>query len=765
MHVRRVLGRMPTTAGNGSLGSGGTGLRCKGWLLDLFPNARLCVVWSGMAGGSGAQDASGAASKSGALEAARTIGIEVDPAIAARLGEETGWRPMTEGLLRLTGLRLAKGADVTLHIRSRSPGPQGEVALVAKGTALSTWPFRLEAEEAARSKREGRFELDQLSNALVQVLTRSFGPQVFVAGLADPDPQVRLVSLWVLALRKDRRATAPLIAMLGDERWAARYGAAEALGKIKDPRAVPPLIALLQREQDRNAKGHVVEALGAIGDPRALEVLLAAVEDPRFDIQQYAVTALGSFRDPRATAALKRMLRSESGAVSGAATKALGAGAVAPVQEGLADKDPAIRARAASLLGYAEDKRAVGALVAALQDPVPAVREGAANALRSIGDPRAVAPLSAHLEDPAPPVREAVRRGVLKLAPAAMAQGSPAERNAVVKTVGGMEGQPADDLLAKALYDTSEEVRLSAVGAMSRRPPTLAALLLTQMAVAEKSQRVGAAAREAAAGPVASLLREGTVTDRRAAARYLALLKDARGLAPLAAAGRDMDPEVRLAVVRALESIGTANAVPPLALMRKDSVVYVRLAVLAALRTIPDPLAVPPLASALDDPMAEVRSRAVEALGERTSDARAVDALFRAVQDPIGVVRVFAALALAAVKDPALVPRLVPLVSSSDERVRAAAAARLRQGPTNEVVPPLCALLAHADAGVRRDVCQLLGEMGDPRAVPPLIERHRDRDPGVKRAATAALGHFPNDPRALEALIALQRGGGMNPRP
>ncbi len=702
---------------------------------------------------------------------ARTIHIEVDPGLDPRLGLKT-WPEGAEGLLRLTRLRVVKGgADVTLRVRSQgSPSdpswkyPRGELALLAQGAVLFTQAFWVDPDEAARVKREGRFEIDRLSNALVLILMRSFGLEVFQAGVADADPQVRLVSIWVLALRKDFRATAPLLAMLEDSRPPARWTAAEALGKLKDPSAAPSLIAHLQREEDRTAKGHMARALGLIGDPRAIGALVAAAGDPRPDVQQFAVTALGSFTDPRAKAALRKALHSESGAVSGAARSALGKEGVEAVQEGLGDKDPAARARAADQLGSANDKRAVGALVAALGDPVPDVRHHVAIALFFIGDPSAFVPLSMHLQDPAPLVREIALRGVLKLAPAALAQGSPPQRIAVVRTVAALDGQQADDLVAKALYDASEDVRLSAIRGMGRRPIALASLELTQVASVDKSPGVRDAARGAALSPIARFLREGTVTDRRAAAQCLGRLRDPRGIAPLATAVHDTDAEVRLEVVRALGKTGTAAAVPPLAQMRADSVVYVRLAVVDALRSIPDPRAVPPLVSALEDPLSEVRGRVVEALQDKTSDGRVVDAHFRTVQDPVGGVRVPAAFALAAAKDPAIVPRLVPLMASPDESIRTAVAARLRQDPQKEAVTRLCALLAHPDAVVRRDVTKLLGEIGDPQAVPPLIERLQDADPRVKQAAMAALARF-NDPRAVEALASVQRGPSPARRP
>jgi HEAT repeat protein len=709
-------------------------------------------------------------SKRGLLALARTIEVEVDPGVDARLGPKT-WPGVTEGLLRLTRLRVVRGgADVTLRLRPQGSAPdpspnfaRGELALLANGAVLFTQAFWVDPDEAARSKRDGRFEIDRMSSALVLILMRSFGLQVFQAGVADADPQVRLVSIWVLALRKDFRATAPLLAMLEDSRPAARWTAAEALGKLKDPSAAPSLIAHLRREEDRTAKGYMARALGSIGDPRAIGALVAATEDPRPDVRQFAVTALGSFTDPRATAALRKALHSESSVVAGTAMIALGKGGVEAVQEGLADKDPAARVRAADQLGSANDKRAVGALVAALGDPVPEVRHHAAIALFSIGDPKAFVPLSTHLQDPAPLVREMALRGVLKLALAALAQGSPAQRIAVVKTVAALEGQQADELVAKGLYDASEDVRLAAIRGMGRRPIPMASSELTEVASADKSPGVRDAARGAAMVPIARFLSEGTVTDRRAAAQYLGRLRDPRGLVALAAAVHDRDAEVRLEVVRALGKTGTADAIPPLALMRADSVVYVRLAVVDALRSIPDPRAVPPLLSALEDPLSEVRWRAVEALQDKTSDGRVVDGLLRTVQDPVGGVRAPAAFALAAAKDPAIVPRLVPLMASSDEHVRTAAAVRLRQDPQKEAVMRLCALLAHADAIVRRDVSQLLGEMRDPQAVPPLIERLHDPDPGVKRAAMAALARF-DDPRAVEALAA-QRGAGPARRP
>jgi HEAT repeat protein len=73
-------------------------------------------------------------------------------------------------------------------------------------------------------------------------------------------------------------------------------------------------------------------------------------------------------------------------------------GAVAPVLAALKDPDASLRMYAARALGYPKTPRAVEPLIASLKDPSPEVRGGAASALVYYAeDPRAVSALLAAL--------------------------------------------------------------------------------------------------------------------------------------------------------------------------------------------------------------------------------------------------------------------------------------------------------------------------------------------------------------------------------
>ena len=150
---------------------------------------------------------------------------------------------------------------------------------------------------------------------------------------------------------------------------------------------------------------------------RAVEPLLAALEDEDPALRARAATLLGQIGDGRARVPLLMALVDEEPAVRTSAVLALARFRDREIVEAalyvLGDKDMAVRAAAAGALGELKDAAATEALIARLQDDEVAVQQAAAEALGKIGDWKAVPALSDALRGaPNASVRAAAARSI-----------------------------------------------------------------------------------------------------------------------------------------------------------------------------------------------------------------------------------------------------------------------------------------------------------------------------------------------------------------
>jgi HEAT repeat protein len=91
---------------------------------------------------------------------------------------------------------------------------------------------------------------------------RATGP--LVALLGDPDAEVRGGAAWALGHVEDRQATSPLMRLADDREARVRRAAARALGRLEDPAAIPTLTQLLSRDTDATVRRAAAWALGKI---------------------------------------------------------------------------------------------------------------------------------------------------------------------------------------------------------------------------------------------------------------------------------------------------------------------------------------------------------------------------------------------------------------------------------------------------------------------------------------------------------------------
>jgi HEAT repeat protein len=207
------------------------------------------------------------------------------------------------------------------------------------------------------------------------------------------------------------RAVPALVEQLGDESWAIRRAASDALWEIGSS-AVPSLKKALDHKSS-DVQFWAIQALGEIADPSAVPALVKKVkkatgEEERINI----IKALGEIADPKAAATLIGELGHESWFVRRAAGEALwtvGPSAVDKLIKALKHKNVNVRYWGCKVLGEMQAAEAVAPIVKLLGDKEWSIRSGAAYALGEIGDESAGEALLDHLEDP----NEIVRKNVV----------------------------------------------------------------------------------------------------------------------------------------------------------------------------------------------------------------------------------------------------------------------------------------------------------------------------------------------------------------
>lgn len=169
---------------------------------------------------------------------------------------------------------------------------------------------------------------------------------VVTAGVADPDPAVRRLSMAILGDVASPAAEPALVAGLEDPDAAIRSAAVQALARAGRAPAVRTLLGDPDPDVRAGAAGVLLPA------EDAHDVLVAMSEDGRASWRSAAAAFLG--RDPERLAVA------------------------------LTDPDPSVRRAAANAAG---DERGIAPLIEALGDADPSVRDAAARSLAGIGAP------------------------------------------------------------------------------------------------------------------------------------------------------------------------------------------------------------------------------------------------------------------------------------------------------------------------------------------------------------------------------------------
>lgn len=157
------------------------------------------------------------------------------------------------------------------------------------------------------------------------------------------------------------------------------------------------------------------------------------------------------------------------------------------------------------------------------------------------------------------------------------------------------------------------------------------------------------------------------------------------------------------------------------------------------------------------------KSLILHALAEIASP-ETYDTLLQALKSREPSVQIAAAKGLGRIGDRDAVPALIELFGrmpqADPHAVRVYAAAALARLRDPSAVEPMIVCLQSADFTLRQTAAKLLGQLGDPRAIAPLVRMLVDRDERAAAAAAEALGSLGSfDESAVPHLLgALERG-------
>ena len=476
--------------------------------------------------------------------------------------------------------------------------PASTPALLCDGAQVLGRRKQLEAVPAL--ERLTAHADDNVAVAAIEALGRiggGAGLDALIAVLAGKNFFRVFPSLDVLGRSQDPRVLPPLIALLGDPRYALE--AARALGRVGDPAAAAPLAALLRRASDALARviagslaaihaqalvrygtaAPVEDGLrGGAGELLPLVQRLAQAVDGASPDEQVAICSVLSWvGDAAAAEALIGLLDGLPSAAA-VALRALGPGSDAQILLAVREGDSARRALLLPLVS--SRTRSAEDLLDCLSDPDPSVRVLACNALARIGDVSAVPRLFELLRDPDPMLGQATVAAIQslgsavteQLALAAARAPEPHLRRSALRIVASF-GYPAGlDLLIEAAQGKDERLRDAAIHGLALLDEPRALETLLGMAGHANPRARGAAARalgqSQGGGEVLAALRRG-LEDPDAWVRYyscqsLGRVHDDGAVPAILRMVNDPAGQVRVAAVEALSRLETPAALQAL---------------------------------------------------------------------------------------------------------------------------------------------------------------------------------------------------------
>ena len=564
-------------------------------------------------------------------------------------------------------------------------------------------------------------------------------------------------------------AIAPLLVAVGDESWAVRQAAVEALAGFPPGALLPALEASLRDGDDAGSRNAAMEIYVRLGSS-ATAPLLAFLSDSDEEVRLFAAVMLGSLKAPAAVPALVQALSDPDVNVRHAAAASLGQIGSPEAVPRLVDAlhgEPWLQYSALHALGEIGDPRAAPALLSLLDDET--LRMPALEALGRLAGREALARIAPHLLDPDPALRNAAIRAVVEIEQRATASGESLDPDV-------QAALKREDLVTHLIGMLADEESLN-----RRTAAVTLGWLREGRASGPLIELLGdAAVREFASHALVSIgYREPLAWERGLAhpddavrlgtVRCLAWIAPPEGTALVAPLIHDPAAEVRAEAAAAVGRLGDENeliqesAMDALSRSNPERVRPLLLQALAGgdpdarvraaqtLGLLRDPEAATALVAAAQGGREALRAASVQALGELGAPG-VLDVLRAALADESSIVRQQAVLALGRRREPESAPLLLPLLYEEDPRLRFAAVRALGQIRNPDAVEHLLPLVAQPRKEIRFAAVEALGQIRAPSAVRPLVDVLRDPDRNLRRAAAESLGEI-GDPQAAAALL------------
>ncbi len=199
--------------------------------------------------------------------------------------------------------------------------------------------------------------LRQEATASLALLAGSESVELFVDLLSDPVPAVRAAAMGALARADPDTFTATLSGLDPDEDWTVRAAQATALGGLPPDQGLARLRSMLF-DQDRRVVPAVVAALVASKAPGTDQLLAPLLGSPDVGVRAAAARALADLNAVAAATALRAAYDAAASeptyvaraALLGSLARLDPDGAKFFAQQGLRDRDWAMRVRAAEVL-------------------------------------------------------------------------------------------------------------------------------------------------------------------------------------------------------------------------------------------------------------------------------------------------------------------------------------------------------------------------------------------------------------------------------
>lgn len=372
-------------------------------------------------------------------------------------------------------------------------------------------------------------------------------------------PQDKAITCKQLAICGTKAAVPALAALLSDEKLAswARIG----LEAIPDPACDDALRAALDKLQGKLLIG-VINSIGMRHDEKAVEWLSQRLKDADPELASASAAALGRIGGEPSAKALEKALAGASAATLPAVCEGLLRCADGFITQGKPDRAVKLckQLNGASIPRHIRMEAMRTVIVAKQESGIPLLIEQ----LKSDDAGMVAVALGLAHEMPGTKLTQALNKEVVKL--------PPAKQVYVIDALGGRNDKSVVTTLLALTKNSSTNVCIAAIGALTRLVDASALPQLVEIAVAPDSELARAAQSAIVGFPaadadltVAAMLTSPDARVRAIGANVISRRSIISAVSAVAkAALDDSDPAVRVACIQALRELGSLTDLPVL---------------------------------------------------------------------------------------------------------------------------------------------------------------------------------------------------------